>query len=172
MIQGLLVITLVVAVLAGIRWLKQQPKAAKRKALLRSFAGAGIFLMLTLALTGRMHWLIALIGALLPFLRGALGVGIQLLPLWLRRKSGQSHTDSAQQRATSRSATDITLEEALNTLGLTGNIDAGEITVTMVNDAHRRLIQKVHPDRGGNDYLASRVNQARDVLLARIERQQ
>ncbi len=31
--------------------------------------------------------------------------------------------------------------------------------------AHKRLIAKVHPDAGGSDELASRVNQARDCLL-------
>ncbi len=31
--------------------------------------------------------------------------------------------------------------------------------------AHKRLISRVHPDTGGTAELASRVNQARDVLL-------
>jgi DnaJ homolog subfamily C member 19 len=31
--------------------------------------------------------------------------------------------------------------------------------------AHKRLIAKVHPDTGGSAELASRVNQARDILL-------
>lgn len=34
-----------------------------------------------------------------------------------------------------------------------------------VKSAHRRLMRKVHPDQGGSDELASRVNRARAVLL-------
>ena len=51
-------------------------------------------------------------------------------------------------------------EEALSVLGL--QMDADE---TAIRDAHRRMIARAHPDTGGSDYLAAKINQARDVLL-------
>jgi curved DNA-binding protein CbpA len=39
-----------------------------------------------------------------------------------------------------------------------------------IRDAHRRLIAKVHPDAGGSQELATRVNQARDTLVAEMNR--
>lgn len=39
-----------------------------------------------------------------------------------------------------------------------------------VQDAHRRLIARVHPDVGGSEELARRVNVARDALLAELNR--
>src|SRR5215471_20136311 len=53
--------------------------------------------------------------------------------------------------------------EALEVLGLRPDAEASEI-----NEAHRRLIQIIHPDRGGSQYLAVKVNQAKEILLNRI----
>ena len=54
-------------------------------------------------------------------------------------------------------------EEALSVLGLKADADAEAIRA-----AHRRLISQLHPDRGGTDYLAAKINEARDFLLARL----
>jgi DnaJ homolog subfamily C member 19 len=39
-----------------------------------------------------------------------------------------------------------------------------------IRDAHRRLIARVHPDTGGSAELATRVNAARDALVAELDR--
>jgi hypothetical protein len=51
-------------------------------------------------------------------------------------------------------------EEALKILGLKDPVTEDEI-----RSVHRRLMLQIHPDRGGSDYLAAKINQARDVLL-------
>ncbi len=41
---------------------------------------------------------------------------------------------------------------------------------TDIADAHRRLLARVHPDRGGSNEAVHAATAARDVLLARLDR--
>lgn len=58
----------------------------------------------------------------------------------------------------------MTTEDALDILGLNPGATRKEIT-----SAHRKLMSTLHPDKGGSTYLATRVNQAKDRLLAELE---
>jgi hypothetical protein len=55
---------------------------------------------------------------------------------------------------------DMTREEALAVLGLAEGASEDDVKA-----AHRRLIQRMHPDVGGSADLAARINRAKDVLL-------
>jgi len=55
---------------------------------------------------------------------------------------------------------DMTIQQAYLILGLTENVGIKEI-----KEAHRRLMQRFHPDRGGSTYLSVKINQAKDFLM-------
>lgn len=135
----------------------EKRKAATWKLALAMF---GVVLLL-LVLTGRVHVLVAGFAALLPLLK-RLPLVLKHLP-WLNKlyrqyKGGEQHKDGHQQSPVASGQ--MSLREACEILGVEQRCSRDEVIV-----AHRRLMQKIHPDRGGNDYLAAKVNEAKTVLL-------
>ena len=89
-----------------------------------------------------------------------------LLAAYLDRRSPRWREDAQSGAAAGESGAarsgKMTEEEAYQILGLEPGASAEEI-----GRAHRVLMKKLHPDQGGSTYLATRVNQAKDVLLRR-----
>ena len=56
------------------------------------------------------------------------------------------------------------LEEAYLILGLSPGVRRDDVFA-----AYRNLIKRLHPDQGGTSYLASRVNEAKDVLMKHVK---
>ena len=92
--------------------------------------------------------------------------GARLLEAYLDRAHPEWRDTFGGERAEPRpppgNAPDVGVEEAYAILGLAPGADA-----KAVKAAHHRLMKQLHPDHGGSDYLASKINRARDVLLQR-----
>ncbi|MGH8570142.1 MAG: DnaJ domain-containing protein [Gammaproteobacteria bacterium] len=236
-----------IGALAGVaRWLRTLPPPVMAAQVRRALVVLAVLLLLFLAATGRLHWLLALVGALvatvvrlLPLLHyapllqrlwrqvrpqsarqtstGPTGaerstVESSFVRLWLDHTTGeidgevlagtfkgrrlselqpdelmrlhrdcrgadpdsaallQSYLDRVygetwqsapgSETGARPGPTPMSTDEARQILGLGPGASRAEVMT-----AHRRLIHKLHPDRGGSDYLAAKINEARAVLL-------
>jgi DnaJ homolog subfamily C member 19 len=139
----MLLFVLAVAAFAGWTIWRDKDKARRRRNLALMLALAGGFLLL------KGNWILALmLGG------GAAWVMAQGRINWPRQRTNAIPHDVAARLADARAL-----------LGVAPGAGADEI-----NAAHRRLIARNHPDAGGTEELASRINSARDVLLAHKDR--
>jgi hypothetical protein len=86
-----------------------------------------------------------------------------LLAAYLDRRDSSWREHAQADAAAGRSSPSrgpMTHEEAYQVLGLEPGAKAEDIV-----SAHRTLMKKLHPDLGGTNYLAARVNEAKDTLL-------
>lgn len=147
-------------VLVRVLWLSARP--GRYATLVTVAAAVLVFGLAVLAATGRLHWLAAVAAAVFPFLRRGVKL-LRFLP-WigsLLRSAGNARTGSAGSGSRGRPRTDsMSREQALEVLGLGTQPTRDEVLA-----AHRRLIQRLHPDRGGSTYLAQQLNEAKQRLL-------
>tara|TARA_R110000823_G_scaffold281416_1_gene399689 strand:+ start:14506 stop:15228 length:723 start_codon:yes stop_codon:yes gene_type:complete len=237
----LTLLVIVLSVFAWV-WLRKQPPGQRKPALIRLLLFAGIAMVVLLAVTGRLHFIFALLAFLYPLLRRVLppllmgrvaGGGrrdskaepgnqshvssdilemsldhdsgtmngkilkgpmagraladlgesefiellrycrehdedsARLLESYLDRRFGDSWRADDEARDDSGAPGDrtnsdgpLTESEALDILGLEPGASREEII-----QAHRRMMQKLHPDHGGSNYLAARINEAKERLL-------
>jgi len=103
--------------------------------------------------------------ALLAECRGGDSESARLLEAYLDRRLGDDWREEGggaadDARSAGGGELPMTAAQALQILGLEPGADRDAIVA-----AHRRLIQKLHPDRGGSSYLAAQINRAKDLLL-------
>lgn len=94
------------------------------------------------------------------YCRGEDADSVQLLSSYLQQRFPGDTNFEGQQHESPRNSHGMGRADALAALGLKEGATRDEVIA-----AHRKLIQKLHPDRGGNDFLAAQINLAKDVLL-------
>lgn len=117
-------------------------------------------------------WVAALAGLSLGAMllltgRGATALGALVLlgPLawsWWQEGRASLGGRAAPGARSARGGPRMSRAEALQVLGLQDGATEAD-----VREAWVRLMRTAHPDQGGSDWLAARINQARDVLLKR-----
>ncbi|MBL4783745.1 MAG: hypothetical protein JKX92_16040 [Porticoccaceae bacterium] len=159
MIRLLLLIAIVFGVLYLVRWFLTTPAetiAANIRKSLWLLLGLGLIL---LAVTGRLNIIFAFIGSAIPIIARHLPNLLRLLGIVKTIQSARKNHQSSPPPP----ATLMTEKEALDILGLQMKASKEDII-----SAHKRLIQKVHPDKGGSKHLATQLNSAKDFLLKKL----
>ena len=153
-----LILILAIAFVVYVLYRRAQatPPEQRRAEYIKLGLGVAVLVVIGLTVTGRMHWVGAAITGLLVAARQLLPTLVKLFPM-LASLRKQSTVDGSA--VPPRESPNMSTKEALAVLGLEEGASQEDIVA-----AHRAMMQKNHPDRGGSDYLAAKINQAKDKL--------
>ena len=155
-----LALVALIGVMWYLAWYQRADPESRNRSLVSIMLYGVAAAVLILVITGRIPWLFALFSAATPWINRALSVKY----MWDRFNHSQSDgNDQYSQRKSGPpgiSETKMAAEEAYKILNLEPGASEQEII-----DAHRKLILKIHPDKGGSEFLAAQINQAKDILL-------
>lgn len=159
MFRSLLVIVVIIAFIYFLKYFRSIPSADKPKAAIRYGLYIAAVVVIGLVLTGKLHWIAAGIAGLLPIAQRLFTTGIRFMPYLkqfytFKNKQSEPSTPPAQE------SNNMTVDKAKDIFGFK-TVDSSE----QVTKRHRELMQKNHPDRGGSDYLAAQINEARECLM-------
>lgn len=150
-------------------WLQKAPAGSPRRRWGRLLAVGMAVAVVGLILTGRLGWALAGLMALAPWVMRGVSLyqtGRSFQSLFRRTKSpppgsGRQQTSGSAPPPPPPSAQiAMSRAEALRVLDLPPTASREEIL-----ESYRRLMVQVHPDKGGSGWMASKLNEARDVLL-------
>ena len=151
------------------RWLKT-PLEDRKLFAQRSLLWGLVGLSFALVLFGRAHWLMGVLAGLLA-LFARLAQFVQYLPffkkLFDKDPLGSTTSDSTNSDSTTNGSHAppanqvMSRHQAADILGVDVNASQEEVRL-----AHKKLMQKIHPDRGGSDGLAKQINHAKTTLLS------
>jgi hypothetical protein len=160
-IRVILILTLVLVLFWGVQFIKKLPvsfSASGSKIVIWMMA---IAFLLVLASTGKLNWLFAMLGLLIASLVRWMPLLLKHAPalhrLWLMFGANKSYQEQGPKPGR---GSHLSPAEALEVLGLKSGASREDIIL-----AHRKLIAKLHPDKGGSDYLAAQINLAKKILL-------
>ena len=111
-------------------------------------------IVLYLIATGKTHWITGLLVALIPIIK-KIFIVLRYIPILQKFRS--YYKDKQEFNNPNK----LSRKEAEEILGVNENATKEEIIF-----AHKKAMQKHHPDRGGSKYMAAKINSAKDKLLS------